>query len=71
MNKHGRPLLHKGKKNSNGTFSKGKTWQLDDMRVLEQIGVSPHEEGVVCESPPLLHPAREKLMCSPSTLRSR
>jgi hypothetical protein len=38
--KHGKPLLHKAKQNSNGTFSKGKTWQLEDMRQVEQLGVS-------------------------------
>jgi hypothetical protein len=32
--------MHKAKRNNNLSFSKGKTWQLEDMRVLEQIGVS-------------------------------
>lgn len=32
-------MLHKGKSNANGTFSRGKTWRLSDMRSLEQIGV--------------------------------
>lgn len=36
----GECMLHKGKSNSNGTFSRGKTWRLSDMRALEQIGVS-------------------------------
>ncbi|GMK58498.1 hypothetical protein CspeluHIS016_0505300 [Cutaneotrichosporon spelunceum] len=34
----GECMLHKGKSNSNGTFSRGKTWRLSDMRTLEQIG---------------------------------
>lgn len=36
----GECMLHKGKSNSNGTFSRGKTWRLSDMRALEQMGVS-------------------------------
>lgn len=36
----GECMLHKGKSNTNGTFSRGKTWRLSDMRALEQIGVS-------------------------------
>ncbi|BEJ16672.1 hypothetical protein CspHIS471_0600730 [Cutaneotrichosporon sp. HIS471] len=35
----GECMLHKGKSNSNGTFSRGKTWRLSDMRALEQIGL--------------------------------
>jgi hypothetical protein len=33
--------MHKAKRNNNLTFSKGKTWQLEDVRALEVIGVSP------------------------------
>jgi hypothetical protein len=32
--------MHKAKRNNNLSFSKGKTWSLEDMRVLEVIGVS-------------------------------
>lgn len=36
----GKVVVHKAKRNSNLTFSKGKTWNLEDMRVIEMIGVS-------------------------------
>jgi hypothetical protein len=32
--------MHKAKRNNNLSFSKGKTWHLDDVRALEVIGVS-------------------------------
>lgn len=35
----GRCFVHKAKRNSNGTFSKGKTWNLEDLRVLEVVDV--------------------------------
>ncbi|KAL1407120.1 hypothetical protein Q8F55_006534 [Vanrija albida] len=38
VTKDRRYLIHKGKRNSNGTFSKGKTWSFDDMRALERVG---------------------------------
>jgi hypothetical protein len=40
VTKMGKAVLHKAKQNSNGSFSKGKTWMLDDMRQMEQSGVS-------------------------------
>ncbi|WVQ80381.1 hypothetical protein IAT38_002486 [Cryptococcus sp. DSM 104549] len=36
----GKVVIHKAKRNSNLSFSKGKTWNLEDMRVLEVIGPS-------------------------------
>lgn len=36
----GRVFIHKAKRNSNLSFSKGKTWYLEDVRVLEVMGVS-------------------------------
>jgi len=41
VTKLGKVVVHKAKRNNNLSFSKGKTWQLEDMRALEQIGVSP------------------------------
>lgn len=40
VTKFGKVVLHKAKRNNNLSFSKGKTWQLEDMRGLEVIGVS-------------------------------
>ncbi len=40
VTKHGKVVLHKAKRNNNLSFSKGKTWNLEDMRALEVIGVS-------------------------------
>jgi hypothetical protein len=40
VTKLGRVVLHKAKRNNNLSFSKGKTWSLEDMRGLEVIGVS-------------------------------
>jgi len=39
--------MHKAKRNNNLSFSKGKTWHLEDVRALEVIGVSPvqHMKG--------------------------
>jgi hypothetical protein len=37
----GKVVIHKAKRNANLSFSKGKTWHLEDMRVVEVIGVSP------------------------------
>jgi hypothetical protein len=36
----GKVVIHKAKRNANLSFSKGKTWNLEDMRVVEVIGVS-------------------------------
>lgn len=40
VTKYGKCVLHKAKQNSNLSFSKGKTWALEDMRTMEQFGVS-------------------------------
>lgn len=40
VTKMGKVVLHKAKRNSNLTFSKGKTWALEDMRVVEVVNVS-------------------------------
>jgi hypothetical protein len=40
VTKLGKVVLHKAKRNNNLSFSKGKTWNLEDMRVLEVVGVS-------------------------------
>ncbi len=39
VTKFGEVVIHKAKRNNNLSFSKGKTWQLEDMRVLEVVGV--------------------------------
>jgi hypothetical protein len=39
VTKFGKVVMHKAKRNNNLSFSKGKTWQLDDVRALEVIGV--------------------------------
>lgn len=36
----GRCFIHKAKRNSNMTFSKGKTWNLEDLRLVEVMDVS-------------------------------
>ncbi|WWD22409.1 hypothetical protein CI109_106900 [Kwoniella shandongensis] len=38
VTKLGKVVIHKAKRNNNLSFSKGKTWQLEDMRCLEVIG---------------------------------
>ena len=40
VTKMGKVVIHKAKRNTNLTFSKGKTWSLEDMRVVEVMGVS-------------------------------
>jgi hypothetical protein len=40
VTKLGKVVLHKAKRNSNLTFSKGKTWVLEDVRVVEVVNVS-------------------------------
>lgn len=40
VNKTGRVYLHKAKRNSNQTFSKGKTWNLEDLRAVRLEEVS-------------------------------
>ena len=40
VTKVGKVVVHKAKRNSNLSFSKGKTWSLEDMRVVEVVGVS-------------------------------
>ncbi len=35
----GKVLLHKAKRNTNMSFSKGKTWNLEDLRQVEVIEV--------------------------------
>jgi hypothetical protein len=39
VTKHGKVVIHKAKRNNNLSFSKGKTWNLEDMRALEVITV--------------------------------
>lgn len=41
VTKMGKVVLHKAKRNSNMTFSKGKTWALEDVRTVEVVNVSP------------------------------
>lgn len=45
VTKLGKVVIHKAKRNNNLSFSKGKTWQLEDMRVLDVVGVS-HSSGI-------------------------
>nr|ODO04430.1 hypothetical protein L204_00790 [Cryptococcus depauperatus CBS 7855] len=40
VSRMGKVAIHKAKRNSNMSFSKGKTWNLEDVRVLEVIGSS-------------------------------
>lgn len=42
VTKFGKVVMHKAKRNNNLSFSKGKTWHLDDVRALEVIGVSSY-----------------------------
>lgn len=43
----GRVYLHKAKRNSNQTFSKGKTWNLEDMREIRLSDVSLQSDAVI------------------------
>lgn len=45
VTKLGKVVLHKAKRNSNLTFSKGKTWHLEDVRVVEVVNVSAEGRG--------------------------
>ncbi|WWC58251.1 uncharacterized protein I303_100789 [Kwoniella dejecticola CBS 10117] len=38
VTKLGKVVIHKAKRNNNLSFSKGKTWHLEDVRILEVIG---------------------------------
>ena len=38
-NADGEGFIHKSKMNSNGTFSVGKTWKLNELRAVEVINV--------------------------------
>ncbi|ORX34673.1 exocyst complex component Sec3-domain-containing protein [Kockovaella imperatae] len=40
VTKLGKVVIHKAKRNSNLSFSKGKTWNLEDMRIVEVMGPS-------------------------------
>ena len=46
VTKMGKVVIHKAKRNANLSFSKGKTWNLEDMRVLEVIGVCQVDDVV-------------------------
>ncbi|TVY27474.1 Exocyst complex component [Lachnellula hyalina] len=41
----GRVRVHKARENDNGTFSVGKTWQLDDLTAIKSFGISTAETG--------------------------
>jgi len=41
VTKLGKVVIHKAKRNNNLSFSKGKTWQLEDVRAVEVMGVCP------------------------------
>ena len=49
VNKTGRVYLHKAKRNSNQTFSKGKTWNLEDLRAvrLEEVSLLREQAAVM------------------------
>ncbi|CCX14306.1 exocyst complex component Sec3-domain-containing protein [Pyronema domesticum] len=44
VRKSGRVRMHKARENSNGSFSIGKTWNLDDLQTIKNYG-PPHERG--------------------------
>jgi hypothetical protein len=46
VTKLGKVVLHKAKRTSNLTFSKGKTWHLEDVRVVEVVNVSAVRPGM-------------------------
>lgn len=46
VTKLGKVVLHKAKRNSNMTFSKGKTWGLEDVRAVEVVHVSDRGMGM-------------------------
>ncbi|ODN76094.1 hypothetical protein L202_06031 [Cryptococcus amylolentus CBS 6039] len=48
VSKSGKVVIHKAKRNSNLSFSKGKTWNMEDIRVLEVI--SPSEFALTMTS---------------------
>jgi hypothetical protein len=40
VSKYGKVFMHKAKRNNNGSFSKGKTWNMEDLRQVEVVTVS-------------------------------
>ncbi|WVQ76259.1 hypothetical protein IAR50_005924 [Cryptococcus sp. DSM 104548] len=48
VSKAGKVVIHKAKRNSNLSFSRGKTWNMEDVRVLEAI--SPSEFALTMTS---------------------
>jgi len=61
VTRHGKVVLHKAKRNNNLSFSKGKTWNLEDMRALEVVSVSRSStRSRACCPPPTIqagHPS--------------
>ncbi|GHJ89203.1 hypothetical protein NliqN6_5605 [Naganishia liquefaciens] len=69
VSKTGRVYLHKAKRNSNQTFSKGKTWNLEDLRAvrLEQadtfaLTMTSRSYSWHCESPHELYQFLQNLL---------
>jgi hypothetical protein len=52
VSKYGKVFLHKAKRNNNGSFSKGKTWNLEDMRQIEVVTVSIESARRACKAFP-------------------
>ena len=40
VTRYGKVVIHKAKRNTNMSFSKGKTWSLEDVQQIEVFGVS-------------------------------
>jgi hypothetical protein len=40
VTKLGKVVVHKGKRNNNMTFSKGKTWEMEHLKAVEVVSVS-------------------------------
>ena len=51
MPRDGRLKLHKSKRNSNGTYSIGKTWPLEELQVIEVIQVRDAHQSHLTSSP--------------------
>lgn len=49
--------VYKAKRNTNGSFSIGKTWAVNDMRGMEVVGVSTQPKVSTRTAKPLLSPS--------------
>lgn len=71
VNPDGRCKIHKSKRNTNGTFSIGKTWNLEDLRALEvhvSSGVDQRRQAACPAAPELCGARLRKAPCRSSDI---